>query len=147
MTWPQSWSETITYLRAIYSDLERVREGLGCKFSLVIQYVSTFVSGILVGFYINWRLTGIILIMGPFLIGVSSYIARVRAVSDVRTVLYVEFPMQKISYSRNCWQVSASSSAREQLKYAIAGGIAEEVLANIRTVAAFCKEVVEMKRY
>lgn len=33
------------------------------------------------------------------------------------------------------------------MKYAIAGGIAEEVLVNIRTVAAFCKEFVEMKRY
>jgi len=44
-------------------------------------------------------------------------------------------------------QVTASSSAREQLKYAFAGSIAEEVLANIRTVAAFCKEKIEMKRF
>lgn len=117
-----SWydqNESVDLSSKLSDDLERIREGLGCKFSLVIQYLSTFVSGLLVGFYVNWRLTSMIITVGPFLIGTSAYLAK----------------------------VSSNSAAREQMKYAIAGGIAKEVLSNIRTVAAFCKEYVEMKRY
>lgn len=100
-------------------DMERIREGTGCKVGMVVQYFSTFIFGLAVGFYSNWRLTTAICAMGPFLIGTSAYLAK----------------------------VTASSAAREQMKYAEAGGIAEEVLINIRTVAAFCKERKEMKRY
>lgn len=101
------------------SDLERVREGIGSKFSMVIQYVATFVSGLAVGLYANWRLTVVILGVGPLLIGTSGFLAR----------------------------VAASSAAREQLKYSIAGGIANEVLNCIRTVAAFGAQDREVKRY
>lgn len=41
----------------------------------------------------------------------------------------------------------ASSSAREQQKYAVAGGIAEEVLSSIKTVTAFNGQEREIKRY
>lgn len=74
---------TILICRFLHSDLERVREGLGIKFSLVIQYVSTFVSGILIGFYVNWRLTVMITAVGPVLIGVSTYLAKVRIKCDL----------------------------------------------------------------
>ncbi|XP_050434282.1 ATP-dependent translocase ABCB1-like [Adelges cooleyi] len=100
-------------------DLERVREGIGSKFSMVTQYVSTFFTGIIVGLCVNWRLTLIILCVAPFFIIVSGAISK----------------------------ISASTAAREQAKYALAGGIAEEVLFNIRTVAAFGGEVKESKRY
>ncbi|CAG2059161.1 unnamed protein product, partial [Timema podura] len=81
-------------------DLERVREGIGAKFSMVLQYISTFVSGLVVGLIANWLLTLVILSVGPILIGTSAYMAK----------------------------IASSSAAREQLKYSIAGGIAEEVL-------------------
>lgn len=100
-------------------DLERVREGIGSKFSMVVQYVATFISGLAVGLYANWRLTVVILGVGPLLIGTSGFLAR----------------------------VAASSAAREQLKYSIAGGIADEVLNCIRTVAAFGAQDREVKRY
>ncbi|XP_026274262.1 ATP-dependent translocase ABCB1-like isoform X2 [Frankliniella occidentalis] len=100
-------------------DLERVREGIGSKFSMVIQYVATFVSGLAVGLYANWRLTVVILGVGPLLIGTSGFLAR----------------------------VAASTAAREQLKYSIAGGIADEVLNCIRTVAAFGAQAREVNRY
>ncbi|XP_034242655.1 ATP-dependent translocase ABCB1-like isoform X2 [Thrips palmi] len=100
-------------------DLERVREGIGSKFSMVIQYIATFISGLAVGLVANWRLTVVILGVGPLLIGTSGFLAR----------------------------VAASSAAREQMKYAIAGGIADEVLNCIRTVAAFGAQDREAKRY
>nr|CAD7571377.1 unnamed protein product [Timema californicum] len=100
-------------------DLERVREGVGAKFSMVLQYISTFVSGLVVGLIANWLLTLVILSVGPILIATSAYMAK----------------------------MASSSAAREQLKYSIAGGIAEEVLSSIRTVAAFGGQEKEVHRY
>uniref|UniRef100_A0A1B6CUX9 ABC-type xenobiotic transporter n=1 Tax=Clastoptera arizonana TaxID=38151 RepID=A0A1B6CUX9_9HEMI len=100
-------------------DVERVREGIGSKFSMVTQYVATFVSGITVGLLVNWRLTSVLLILAPVLIGSSAYIAR----------------------------MASSTAEREQLKYAIAGGIASEVLNCIRTVVSFGGEMKEITRY
>lgn len=100
-------------------DLERVREGLGSKCSLVIQYVSTFISGIVVGVITSWKLTLVVMAVGPFFIGTSAYLAR----------------------------MTANSSAREQEKYALAGGVADQVLNNIRTVLAFGKQNYEIHRF
>ncbi|XP_065339675.1 ATP-dependent translocase ABCB1-like isoform X2 [Cloeon dipterum] len=100
-------------------DMERIREGLGSKFSMVVQYMSTFVAGLIVGLFANWRLTLVILSVAPILIGTSGYMAK----------------------------IAAASAAREQLKYGIAGGIAEEVLTSIKTVAAFGGQAKEVERY
>lgn len=43
--------------------------------------------------------------------------------------------------------MASSAAAREQLKYSIAGKIAEEVLNSIRTVVAYGEEDREVKRY
>jgi ABC-type multidrug transport system fused ATPase/permease subunit len=59
------------------SDLERVREGLGSKCSFVIQYMSTFVAGITVGFITSWKLTLVVMVVGPFFIGATGYLVRV----------------------------------------------------------------------
>lgn len=59
------------------SDLERVREGIGSKFSMVTQYVSTFFTGLIVGLSVNWRLTLIILCVAPVLIAVSGALSSV----------------------------------------------------------------------
>lgn len=44
-------------------------------------------------------------------------------------------------------QFAATSSAREQEKYGLAGAVAEEALSNIKTVNAFCGQAVEIARY
>lgn len=43
-------------------------------------------------------------------------------------------------------QMTAGSAAREQLKYGLAGSVAEEVLTYVPTVAAFSREAQEIKR-
>ncbi|XP_046678663.1 ATP-dependent translocase ABCB1-like isoform X2 [Homalodisca vitripennis] len=100
-------------------DIERIREGIGCKFSMVVQYMSTFMFGTVVGLMVNWRLTAALLLVAPLLIGASAYLAK----------------------------LTAGSAAREQLKYAVAGSVAEEVLSNQRTVAAFSTEQQEVVRF
>ncbi|CAL1280382.1 unnamed protein product [Larinioides sclopetarius] len=108
--------ELITRLN---DDLERIREGIGDKFSMLIQFGSTFFAGFIVGFFKGWQLTLIIMCMTPFLMLSSAYIGK--------------------------W--ISSSSAREQKKYGVAGGIAEEVLSSIRTVTMFNGQDREIKRY
>lgn len=61
-----------------YSDLERIREGISSKFSMLTQYVSTFISGLLVGFYISPKLTGLLLLVGPIIIGIMAFLSLVR---------------------------------------------------------------------
>ncbi|VDP33808.1 unnamed protein product, partial [Soboliphyme baturini] len=50
-------------------DIERIREGIGDKFSLLIQFVAAFLSGFVIGFVYNWRLTLVMLSLTPFLAG------------------------------------------------------------------------------
>ncbi|KAF8790548.1 ATP-dependent translocase ABCB1 like protein [Argiope bruennichi] len=100
-------------------DLERVREGIGDKFSMVIQYGSTFLAGFIVGFIKGWQLTLVIMSMTPLLTLSSAFLGK----------------------------IVSTSSAREQKKYAVAGGIAEEVLSSIRTVTMFNGQDREIKRY
>ncbi|XP_055939948.1 ATP-dependent translocase ABCB1-like [Argiope bruennichi] len=100
-------------------DLERVREGIGDKFSMLIQYASTFLAGFIVGFIKGWQLTLVIMSMTPLLTLSSAYVGK------------------RI----------ATSSAREQKKYAIAGGLAEECLSNIKTVTMFNGQDGEIQRY
>lgn len=54
-----------------------MREGSGAKMSMVLQYVSTFFSGLGVGLYSNFKLTLIVLGVSPVLIGTSAYMAKV----------------------------------------------------------------------
>ncbi|GIY25675.1 ATP-dependent translocase ABCB1 [Caerostris darwini] len=100
-------------------DLERIREGIGDKFSMLIQYASTFLAGFVVGFIKGWQLTLVIMSMTPLLTLSSAFLGK----------------------------MVATSSSREQKKYAVAGGIAEEVLANVRTVSMFNGQEREVKRY
>lgn len=100
------------------SDLERVREGIGSKLSMVIQYVGTFVSGLSVGLFASWRLTLAVVAVGPLLVSASATLA---------------------------WVV-ASNAKEEQLRYSAAGAIASQAITAIRTVAAFGGQEREVAR-
>uniref|UniRef100_A0A6G1S6F0 Multidrug resistance protein 1 n=1 Tax=Aceria tosichella TaxID=561515 RepID=A0A6G1S6F0_9ACAR len=100
-------------------DIERVRDGLGEQFSSIIKYSSSFVSGFLVGFIVSWRLTLVILAVTPLLAIFSAFLGK----------------------------MLATSSKREQEKYASAGALAEEVLTSIRTVFALGGQQTEIKKY
>ncbi|CAL1280383.1 unnamed protein product [Larinioides sclopetarius] len=100
-------------------DLERIREGIGDKFSMLIEYASTFISGFIVGFIKGWQLTLVIMCITPLLILSSALVGK----------------------------LVSTAAAREQKQYAVAGGIAEEVLSSIRTVTMFNGQEREVKRY
>ncbi|CAL1269177.1 unnamed protein product [Larinioides sclopetarius] len=99
-------------------DLQRIREGIGEKIGIIIQYSSTFIAGFLVGFVKGWQLTLVILSVTPLI--------------ALTTAIF--------------GKITSSSAVREQKKYAIAGGIAEEALSSIRTVTMFNGQDREIKR-
>uniref|UniRef100_A0A8D2Q923 Uncharacterized protein n=1 Tax=Varanus komodoensis TaxID=61221 RepID=A0A8D2Q923_VARKO len=100
-------------------DINTIHEGIGDKLGIIIQYSTTFVTGIIVGFVYGWKLTLVILAISPLLVasgGVWSYLLSVL-------------------------------TTKELLAYAKAGAVAEEVLSAIRTVVAFNGQAKAVSRY
>ncbi|NXT21654.1 MDR1 protein, partial [Syrrhaptes paradoxus] len=103
----------------LLDDVSKINEGIGDKMGLLVQSVTTFLAGFIVGLIRGWKLTLVILAVSPVL-GLSAAI----------------------------WaKVLSSFTDKEQAAYAKAGSVAEEVLAAVRTVIAFGGQEKEIKRY
>ncbi|XP_071479160.1 ATP-dependent translocase ABCB1-like [Diadema antillarum] len=100
-------------------DLERVREGLGDKVAVCLQFLAQFLTGFGIGFWKSWELTLVIMSLTPLLAIAGGFMA----------------------------YLITSFSKAEQEAYAKAGSVAEEVLSCIRTVIAFGGEQKEVQRY
>ncbi|KAJ2634644.1 hypothetical protein GGF40_004076 [Coemansia sp. RSA 1286] len=103
----------------ISGDVNLVQEGTGEKFSFVIQFLTTFITGIILAFTKGWRLTLVVLSVLPVLIGSAGLMG----------ILLAE------------------STTGGQDGYAEAGGVADEVLSSIKTVMAFGGQDRELERY
>ncbi|CAN8184975.1 unnamed protein product [Coccothraustes coccothraustes] len=103
----------------LLDDVSKINEGIGDKIGLLVQALTTFVTGFIVGLIRGWKLTLVILAVSPVL-GLSAAL----------------------------WaKVLSAFTDKEQAAYAKAGAVAEEVLAAIRTVIAFGGQEKEIKRY
>uniref|UniRef100_A0A4W4E949 ATP-binding cassette, sub-family B (MDR/TAP), member 4 n=1 Tax=Electrophorus electricus TaxID=8005 RepID=A0A4W4E949_ELEEL len=100
-------------------DIYKINEGIGDKMGMLIQSITTFFAGFIVGFIKGWKLTLVILAISP-LLGISAAIIA---------------------------KVMTSFTTQEQTAYAKAGAVAEEVLSAIRTVFAFGGQRKEIQRY
>lgn len=56
-----------------FSDVSKINEGIGDKIGLLVQAVTTFVAGFIVGLIRGWKLTLVILAVSPVL-GLSAAI-------------------------------------------------------------------------
>ncbi|CAJ0565333.1 unnamed protein product, partial [Mesorhabditis spiculigera] len=108
-----------TLATKLFDSMERVREGLGDKLGLMVQFTAQFFGGLTVALTYDWKLTLIMMSLSPVLIICGGFMAR----------------------------LMASATAAEMKKYAVAGQIAEEVLTSIRTVFAFNGQEKECQRY
>ncbi|NXP32814.1 MDR1 protein, partial [Leiothrix lutea] len=100
-------------------DINTIREGIGDKISIFLQFFSTFVSGLIVGFIYGWKLTLVVMSVSPFL-----------------------------AASAAVWSaLLASLTAKELSAYAKAGAVAEEILSAIRTVVAFNGQQKALEKY
>eukprot|EP01107_Rhizomastix_libera_P017209 TRINITY_DN786_c0_g1_i5.p1 TRINITY_DN786_c0_g1~~TRINITY_DN786_c0_g1_i5.p1 ORF type:complete len:1335 (+),score=441.92 TRINITY_DN786_c0_g1_i5:243-4007(+) len=100
-------------------DIETIQGGLGNKFGMIFQCLCMFVGGWIVGFTNGWRLAIIILAVMPFIVVTAGLLGKL---------------MQ-------------GATKKAQQSYAKAGGIAEEVLASMRTVTALNNQNQSLSRY
>ncbi|KAJ2775774.1 hypothetical protein IWQ57_000184 [Coemansia nantahalensis] len=103
----------------ISGDVNLVQEGVSEKFSFVLQYVTTFVAGVILAFVKGWRLTLVVLSVLPLLAGSASLMGI----------------------------LLARDTAGGQDAYAAAGSVADEVLSSIKTVMAFGAQARELARF
>ncbi|XP_075068301.1 ATP-dependent translocase ABCB1-like isoform X2 [Mixophyes fleayi] len=118
MSWFDSY-QIGTLNSRLTDDINTIHEGLADKLCIFVQFLSTFVTGIIIGFVHGWKLTLVILSVSP-LLGVSAAI----------------------------WtKLVASFTSKELRAYAKAGAVAEEILTAIRTVIAFNGQQKAMDKY
>ncbi|NWR27560.1 MDR1 protein, partial [Tachuris rubrigastra] len=100
-------------------DINTIHQGIGDKICIFLQFFTTFVAGIIIGFIHGWKLTLVILSVSPLL-----------------------------AASAAVWStLLASLTAKELSAYAKAGAVAEEILTAIRTVVAFNGQKKALEKY
>ena len=57
----------------LFSDVDKIRDGIGDKLALLVQWIATFFAGFAVAFISDWRLT-------LFMLGITPVIAVVAGV-------------------------------------------------------------------
>ncbi|NXG50962.1 MDR1 protein, partial [Psilopogon haemacephalus] len=117
-----SWFDTTqigTLNTRLTDDINKIHQGIGDKICIFVQFFSTFVTGIIIGFVNGWKLTLVILAVSPLL-----------------------------AASAAVWStLLASLTAKELSAYAKAGAVAEEILTAIRTVVAFNGQQKALAKY
>ena len=95
-----------------------LQTGIGDKMGNTIQSISSFVFGLVIGFFYSWKLALVLISLSPVL-------------------LLVGFLNGK---------VLTSYTSKEETAYEAAAVIAEEVISSIKTVVAFGGEAYEIDR-
>ena len=72
---------------ACFSDFKKISDGMRDKFHLLLQRVSTFVTGLIVALVYGWRLTLVVLSLSPLILVVSYLFGKVRSRFDPLNVL------------------------------------------------------------
>ena len=60
-----------------FSDLERVREGLGDKVSFMFQFLAQFIAGFTIGFVYGWKLALVMMSLTPLLAICGAFLSKV----------------------------------------------------------------------
>ena len=122
LTQEQGWFDSnnaFEFSTKVQAQLEQIELGMGDKFGLLLQMVSQLFSGLTVAFISSWKLTLVMLSFAPLL-----------------------------AIMLGCLFASLKSTITLSIKtYEIAGGIAEELLYNIKTVASFANFEYEKQRF
>ncbi|XP_039380536.1 ATP-dependent translocase ABCB1-like isoform X2 [Mauremys reevesii] len=103
----------------LMDDINTIHEGIGDKICIFVQFFSTFLTGLVIGFVYGWKLTLVILSVSPLL-------AAAAAVGSFFLALF---------------------TTKELTAYARAGAVAEEILTSIRTVVAFNGQMKALAKY
>ena len=118
----QGWfdkNNAYEFATKVQVQLEQIELGVGEKFGAIVEMVAQFISGIVIAFTTSWELTLILLTLSPLIV-----LCLIFLVFSVRRALILS-----------------------RKTYEVAGGIAEEVLYNIKTVVSFSHFEFEEKRF
>lgn len=61
----------------VFSSLDRIREGLGDKFGILMQYMAQLVAGFIVAFIYSWKLTLVMMSLTPLMAGSAWFMSKV----------------------------------------------------------------------
>ena len=103
----------------VQAQFEQISLGLGEKFGLLLQVLAQVIVGFIISFYKSWLITLVMLALSPLIFIFALFL-----------VLSLKSPM-----------IGSRKS------YEHAGGMAEEMLYNIKTVASFSNFEFEMERF
>ena len=118
----QGWfdgNNAFEFATKVQAQLEQIELGLGQKVGEIFVMISALVSGLAIGFTTSWKLTLVMLCIAPLLLLCIIYM-----ITSMKTVIV----LSRKTYER-------------------AGGIAEEMLYNIKTVASFVNFDFEKERF
>ena len=122
LTQEQGWfdaNNAFEFATKVQAQLEQIELGLGDKIGELIQSVSQLITGIIIALTTSWKLTLVMLCVSPAIILCILFL-----VNSLKTAIILSMKT-----------------------YEIAGGIAEEMLYNIKTVASFANFDFETSRY
>ena len=118
----QGWfdaNNAFEFATKVQAQLEQVEMGIGDKFGNIFVSIAQCLTGFIIAFITSWKLTLVMLCASPFILGSVCFM-----LNAMRTGII----MSRKTYEK-------------------AGGIAEEMLYNIKTVASFANFDFEMKRF
>ena len=118
----QGWfdeNNAFEFATKVQAQLEQIEMGVGDRFGQIILMSAELISGFVVGFIASWKLTLVLLCCAPFIVG-SFFVM-------------------------NYWMEGAMILSRKT--YEKAGGIAEELLYNIKTVTSFVNFDFELQKF
>ena len=118
----QGWfdaNNAFEFATKVQAQLEQVEMGLGIKIGELFVMIATLISGLVVSFTTSWQLTLVMLCVAPFLV-----ICIVLLINSLKVIIVLS-----------------------RKTYEHAGGIAEEMLYNIKTVASFVNFDFERDRF
>ena len=118
----QSWfdqNNAYEFSTKVQAQIEQIELGVGAKFGLILELVSQIIAGLIISFSTSWKLTLVLICVVPFLV-------------------YVTYLMTKVLKRL----VILSRKTYEK-----AGGVMEELLYNIKTVASFANFDFELERF
>lgn len=122
-----------------FSDINKIKDGIGDKFGNGVQYVATFFIAVLISLIKGWKLTLVILSVSPLIFISSALFTQVNFLLSYSFVF--SYFLNKILK-----QLTTILTSNELKSYARAGAVAEEVFTAIRTVFAFNGVKKEHKR-
>ena len=122
LTQEQQWydqNNPFKFATKIQNQLDIIEQGIGEKFGNIFGNIAQCLSGLIIAFLTSWKLTLVILCVIPFIL--------------IILFIMLFFINKKALQSRKA--------------YEDAGGIAEEILYNIKIISSFANFEFELKRY